>query len=126
MTLPHPKKNGQAHARQGIPIDSLLNWNDHFFADGVDRNGDPNREWYTNTVGNPPEHGGMTLINVNIVPVILDLRNEDGSPRFVNGQPLVSSPEAFVEPVLNSPIFAYSNWSSSSVPTQFIDALQRA
>jgi len=126
MTPPRVVKNGQAHARQGVPVDSLVNWNDHFFADGVDRDGNPNRHWYTNTIGSPPEHGGTTLINVNIIPVILDLRNADGSPRFVNGQPLVSSAEPFVGPVLNSPIFGYSNWSSSSVPTQFIDAVQRA
>ena len=69
----------------------------------------------------------MTLINVPIVPVIMDLRNADGSPRFVNGQPLVSTQsQNFVEPVLNSPLFAYSNWSSSSIPTQFLDAFQRA
>lgn len=123
---PHFNKNGQAHARQGVPINSLPNWNDHYFADGFDPNGNPNRHWYTNTVGDPPEHRGTTLINVPIVPVIMDLRNEDGSPRFVNGKPLVSSSEAFVEPILNSAIFAYSNWSSSSVPTQFIDAVQRA
>jgi hypothetical protein len=122
----HPQKNGQAHARHGLPVDSLLNWNDHYFADGFDPDGNPNRHWYTNTVGNPPEHRGTTLINVPIVPVIMDLRNEDGSPRFVNGQPLVSSPEAIVEPVLKSPIFAFSHWSSSSVPTQMIDAFQRA
>jgi hypothetical protein len=122
-----PHNNGQAHARFGAPnIDSLPNWNDHYFADGFDADGNPNRHWYTNTLGNPPQLGGTTLINVAIVPVIVDLRNADGSPRFVNGQPLVSSPEAFVTPVLNSPIFAYSNWSSSSIPTQFIDAFQRA
>jgi hypothetical protein len=118
---------GQAHARHGLfGLDMLLNWNDHYFADGFDTNGNPNREWFTNTVGNPPQHRGTTLINAPIVPVIVDLRNEDGSPRFFNGQPLVSSPDAFVTPILNSPVFAFSNWSSSSVPTQLIDAAQRA
>jgi hypothetical protein len=118
---------GQAHARHGLfGVDTLLNWNDHYFADGFDPNGNPNREWFTNTAGNPPWQGGTTLINTPIVPVIMDLRNEDGSPRFVNGQPLVSSPDAFIAPILNSPVFAFSNWSSSSVPTQLIDAMQRA
>src|SRR6516225_2319624 len=104
---------GQAHARHGLSgVDTLLNWNDHYFTDGFDTNGNPIREWFTNTVGNPPQHHGTTLINAPIVPVIVDLRNADGSPRFVNGQPLVSSPDAFITPILNSPVFAYSNWTS--------------
>jgi len=126
-TIRNLRSLGQAHARQGLfGLDTLPNWNDHYFADGFDTDGNPNREWFTNTVGNPPWHGGTTLINVSIVPVILDLRNADGSPRFINGQPLVSSPDAFVAPILNSPVFAFLNWSSSPVPTQFIDAIQRA
>jgi len=58
--------------------------------------------------------------------VTLDLRNFDGSPRFVNGQPLISSPAAFVTPTVNSPVFSNSTFSSSSVPTQITDAVQRA
>jgi hypothetical protein len=58
--------------------------------------------------------------------VTLDLRNFDGSPRFVNGQPLISHPDAFVQPVLNSPVFSNANFSSSDVPTQFPDAVQKA
>ena len=46
---PQAHLNGQAHARFGIPnIDSLVNFNDHFFSDGFDNNGNPNRQWYTN------------------------------------------------------------------------------
>jgi hypothetical protein len=131
LKMTHPGNtahlNGQAHARHGIAnIDSLVNWNDHFFSDGYDPSGNPQREWYTNTVGNPPQHGGTTLINTPIVPVIVDLRNADGSPRFVNGQPLISYPDAFVMPVVNSPIFVNANWTSSPVPTQMTDAIQRA
>ena len=56
---PHDLTNGQAHSRFGIfGIDSIPNFNDHFFADGFDFNGNPNRHWYTNTVGNPPRWGG--------------------------------------------------------------------
>lgn len=124
---PHTHFDGQAHARKGIPyIDSVVNWNDHYFADGSDSTGNPNREWYTNTVGNPPQHRGATLINAPIVPMIMDLRNFDGSPRYVNGHRLISSAEPFVQRVLDSPVFAYTNWSSSPVPTQFTDAIQRA
>ncbi len=127
LITPHAHLNGQAHARHGIPfIDSLVNWNDHYFADGFDSLGNPNREWYTNTVGNPPQHKGTTLINAPIVPVTIDLRNFDGSPRFVNGKPLISSPEAFVQPVLDSPVFSNATWTSSLVPTQITDAVQRA
>ena len=79
--------NGQAHARFGIfGIDSVPNWNGHFFAAGVDSNGVANNEWYTNTVGNPPNMHGTTVINAPLIPVKLDLRNADGTRRFVNGQ----------------------------------------
>jgi len=125
--VPHTHFNGQAHARKGIPyIDSLVNWNDHYFADGFDSSGNPNRHWYTNTVGNPPQHKGTTLINAPIVPMIMDLRNFDGSPRYINGHRIISSAEPFVQLVLDSPVFAYANWSSSPVPTQITDAIQRA
>ena len=40
VVTPHAHLNGQAHARFGIPsIDSLVNFNDHYFANGVDSNG---------------------------------------------------------------------------------------
>lgn len=113
--------NGQGHARFGISnIDSLVNFNQHFFEQGVDFSGNPNSEWYTNTVGNPPQLGGTTTINAPIVPVTLQLLNADGSVAFTD------SPASFVNPVLNSPIFQNSTYSSSSTPTQFNDAVQRA
>jgi hypothetical protein len=127
VVTPHAHLNGQAHARFGIPnIDSLVNFNDHYFANGVDSNGNPTRQWYTNTVGNPPVMHGTTTVNAPIVPVIIDLRNFDGSPRFVNGKPLVSDPTQYVQLVLNSPVFQNFNYTSSSTPTQFSDAVQRA
>jgi len=124
---PHGHQNGQAHARFGIPdIDSLINFNGHYFADGFDTDGNAKREWYFNTIGNPPQLGGTTTINAPIVPVIVDLRNADGSPRFVGGQRLISDPTPFVQPVLNSPVFQNATFTSSSTPTQFTDAVQRA
>jgi hypothetical protein len=55
VVTPHAHQNGQAHARHGIPnIDSLVNFNGHFFADGFTFDGTPNNHWYFNTVGNPP------------------------------------------------------------------------
>jgi hypothetical protein len=127
VVTPHAHRNGQAHARHGIPsIDSLVNFNDHFFADGFTGNGTFNTHWYTNTVGNPPNMHGTTTLNAPIVPVTLDLRNFDGSPRFVNGHPLISRPDAFITPTLNSPVFQNADYTSSPVPTQITDAVQRA
>jgi len=70
--------------------------------------------------------GETTWIGAPVVPVSLDLRNADGSPRFVNGQRLFSDATKFVVPVLNSPVFAKTFYSSSHSPTQFTDAVQRA
>ena len=124
---PRGHRNGQGHARFGIPdIDSLVNWNSHFKADGVDGSGHNQIIWYTNAVGNPPQLGGTTTINAPIVPVSLDLRNFDGSPRFVNGHPLVYDVTPFVALAAGSPVFQNANFSSSDVPTQVTDAVQRA
>jgi hypothetical protein len=124
---PHDLTNGQAHSRFGIfGIDSIPNFNDHFFADGFDFNGNPNRHWYTNTVGNPPQMGRTTLINAPIQPVNLELDDKNGNLRFVNGQPLISPATPFIAPVLGSPVFSNFTYSSGADPTQFSDAIQRA
>jgi hypothetical protein len=70
--------------------------------------------------------GETTRIGAPIVPVNLDLRNFDGSPRFVNGQRLYSDATQFVVPVLKSPVFSRTSYSSSESPTQFTDAIMRA
>src|SRR5262252_4555671 len=88
---PHDLITGQAHSRFGIfGIDSIPNFNDHFFADGFDASGNRNRHWYTNTVGNPPQMGGTTTINSPLQPVNVALDDVNGNPRFVNGHPLIS------------------------------------
>jgi hypothetical protein len=69
---------------------------------------------------------GTTTLNAPIVPVIIDLRNADGTPRFVNGKRLISDPTQYVTPVLNSPVFQNYTYTSSSTPTQFSDAVQHA
>lgn len=115
----HP--NGQAHARFGIAdIDSLSNFNKHFKSAGVDSNGAPQQLWYYNMVGNPPELGGTTSVNAPIVPVSLDLLNYDGSVRFH------VDATRYVQPVVESPVFSNATYSSSAVPTQVTDAIQRA
>lgn len=124
---PRGHLNGQAHARHGIPnIDSLLNWNDHFFADGLNSDGLFDNHWYINQVGNPPNNHGATIINAPVVPVSIDLLDTDGSVRVVNGHPLHSDVTPFVQPTLNSPVFSTFQYSSSPVPTQYVDAVQRA
>jgi len=79
------------------------------------------------TKGNQGDSNGVsTVIGAPVVPVNLDLRNFDGSPRFVNGKRLYSDATKYVTPVLSSPVFSDSFYSSSDEPTQFTDAIQRA
>ena len=127
VVTPHAKLNGGAHARQGVPnVDSIVNFNGHFTAPGFDPFGNPNTHWYFNTVGNPPNMHGTTTINAPLIPVSLDLRDKNGNPRFVKGNPLISDVTPFVQPTLDSPVFSNAMYSSSLVPTQFSDAIQRA
>jgi hypothetical protein len=124
---PHDLTNGQAHSRFGIfGIDSIPNFNGQFFADGFDFNGNPNRHWYTNTVGNPPQMGGTTLIGAPLQPVNIELDDANGNLRMVNGHPLISDATKFVNPTLASPVFSNFTYSSGTDATQFSDAIQRA
>ncbi len=140
---PPTSKNGMAHSRFGITnVDSVASFNGQYFTPGQDGSGNPQKHWYTNTLGNPPEKGGTTTFNAPIVPVSLDLRNFDGSPRYfivINGQAftcpnpplpgcqrLYFDVTPFLEPLLESPVFSDANYTSSPVPTQFTDAVQRA
>jgi hypothetical protein len=120
-----------------LGVDSLRNWSSYFYELGVGPNG-VQFTWPYTMVGRSPfpsagnegeDNDGSertTRINAPIVPVIVDLRNFDGSPRFVGGQPLISDPTRFVQPVLNSPVFSNSNFDSSERPTQVTDAIFRA
>lgn len=124
---PHDLTNGQAHARFGISgIDSIPNFNGQFFADGFDAAGNPNRHWYTNTVGNPPEIGGTTSIGAPVQAVNIALLDAAGKLRYRNGRPMIVSAEPYIPAVLNSPVFAPAAYSDSDVPTQFADAIHRA
>jgi hypothetical protein len=117
-----------------LGIDSVVNFSSSFYFPGVvDQFGDPQFTWQYTMVGRSPfgkgdgdGHNGTTLIRAPVVPVNLDLRNADGSPRFVNGQRLFSDATKFVNPTLNSPIFQDAPFSSSRKPTQFTDAVARA
>ena len=116
-----------------LGIDSLSNWSSYFYYPGVDGNGFPQFTWQYTMVGHSPfatgnddENGGTTSIGAPVVPVNLDLRNFDGSPRFVGGKRLFSDATQYVKPVLKSPVFSNTFYTSSVVPTQFTDAVQRA
>lgn len=144
MRPPASGKNGLAQASlPGIPgIDTVPNFSGAYSTPGFDPNGNPQSNWLFNTLGNPPEAGGTTTLNAPVVPVSLDLRNADGSPRFVRvvngkeitcgtpGEPgckrLFFDATPFIQQVLESPVFSNSNYTSSNVPTQFADAVARA
>lgn len=81
---------------------------------------------FWDTVGTPPTTSGTTAFNAPLVPVIVSLRNADGSQAYDNGHPLISDPSRYVKPTLNSPVFSKTTYTSSSIPTQFTDAIQRA
>src|SRR5882762_3542126 len=116
-----------------LGIDSVVNWSSYFYLFGLDLNGFPQFTWQYTMVGRAPfgigESEGSaetTEIRAPVVPVSLDLRNFDGSPRFVGGKRLFSDATQYVKPVLKSPVFSNTFYSSSVVPTQFTDAVQRA
>jgi hypothetical protein len=140
-------KNGNIPTPHGFPqgVDTITNFTGHFEAQGVFFDGSAAHLWEYSMVGNPPEQGGTTVFNAPVVPVSLDLRNPDGSPRFVkvvngkvvtcgqNGVPLdntcqrlFSDVTPFIQPFLNGPVFSNSNYTSSPTPTQITDAIQRA
>jgi hypothetical protein len=117
-----------------LGIDSLSNWSSYFYYPGVDSNGFPQFTWQYTMAGNAPfssgraddQSGETTTIDAPVVAVNLDLRNFDGSKRFVNGHRLFSDGTQFVSPVLSSPVFSKTFYDSSESPTQFTDAVQRA
>jgi hypothetical protein len=114
----HVSALGLAHGTPGI--DSLTNWNGSFHAVGFDDKGKLRKTWLYNMVGNKPERGGTTTIHAPVVPVALDLLNPDGS-LFQH-----YDPQPFILPTLQSPIFQNSTFTSSPMPTQITDAIQRA
>ncbi|HEX2327262.1 MAG TPA: hypothetical protein VHN74_00950 [Candidatus Angelobacter sp.] len=153
LHVQHANNSANLHKRGNIPtphgfplgVDTLVNFTDHFEAQGVYFDGSAHQIWEYSMVGNPPNKGGTTVFNAPVVPVSLDLRNADGTPRFVkvvngavvtcgqNGvpldstcKPLVSDVTPFIQPFLNGPVFSNANYSSSPVPTQITDAVQRA
>jgi hypothetical protein len=121
---------GRRSSGGALGIDSVANWSSYFYIPGFDGNGFTQFTWQYTMVGKAPfgqdSSEGTTWINAPVIPVNLDLRNFDGSPRFVGGQRLYSDATQFVAPVLSSPVFSKTFYTSSETPTQFTDAVQRA
>lgn len=107
-------------------IDSLVNFTGDFEAPGFDPKGNPQSHWLWAMIGNPPEKGGLTTVDAPIVPVEVDLLDDNGDVRVINGHPLVYAPTVFLDKVLKSPVFSQAKFSSSDKPTQITDAIQRA
>jgi hypothetical protein len=113
--------NPRAAIRGTHEIDSLLTFQGQFQAPGADDNGIKRKNWKYRIAGRPPQDGGTTVFNAPVIPVSLDLLNYDG-----NGHSLHYSVAPFVLPTIYSPLFQSSNYSSSDLPTQIIDAELRA
>jgi hypothetical protein len=107
-------------------FESIPTFSGEFHAPGIGPTGASQHKWFYKMAGGHPGAGGTTEFDAPIIPVSLDLLDYDGSVRVVNGHKLHSSAQPFVSAVLNSPIFQRSEYSSSDVPTQFGDAIQRA
>jgi hypothetical protein len=123
-------------------VDSLVNFVGNFSEPGINFNGKPNTNWHYSIVGNPPTQSKTTVINAPVIPVNISMLNADGTPRYVitdtNNCPhctpaqlgkrvrLFYSITPFIKKFLASPVFANADYSSSPVPTQFVDAVQKA
>lgn len=107
-------------------IDSIPTFLGDFHATGVGPTGRPQQRWFYSMAGSRPDLGGTTTFDAPIIPVSLDLLDYDGSVRAVNGRKLHYSVEPYVNAVVNSPVFQNAEYSSSDVPTQFADSVQRA
>ena len=121
-----------------LGVDSLQNFSSYFYYPGIvptASGGFPQFTWPYTMVGRAPfghdSSERTTTINAPIVPVIIDLRNFDGSPRFcVNPDGsqvrMILDGSKYVPAVLASPVFSNARYGSSERPTQFTDAVHRA
>jgi len=119
-----------------LGVDSVPNWSSSFYDPGFDSFGNTQFAWQYTMVGHSPLGknddsdpdwiGQTTTMDAPVIPVNLDLRNADGTPRFVNGHRLYVDATTLVAPVLSSPVFSKTSYDSSEDPTQFTDAISRA
>jgi hypothetical protein len=123
-------------------VDTLINNNNFFKKQGVYFDGTSRSIWQFSLVGKPPASNTSTIFNAPVIPITINMLNADGTPRSIvtnttncpNCVPsalgktvrLISRPQPFVQPFLNSPVFKSATFSSSPVPTQITDAEMRA
>src|ERR1700674_2861515 len=124
---------GKSARGSALGVDSLQNFSSYFYFPGFDSFGSLQFTWPYTMVGRSPFRGEdseegeqTTRVGAPIVAVTLDLRNADGSPRFVGGKRLISTATQYVTPSLKSPVFSNAVFDSSERPTQYTDAVQRA
>jgi hypothetical protein len=121
---------GRQSTASVLGVDSVVNWSSYFYLPDFYH---AQFTWSYTMVGNAPFgqggddcEGNTTTIKAPVVPVNIDLRNFDGSPRYVNGQRLYYDATQYVAPTIQSPVFQSVSYDSSKKPTQFTDAVQRA
>lgn len=115
----------QAHFRDSNCVqrlDSIANFCGSYTVPGIGPDGQPNTAWGYQMVGNAPSQvgPGTTTFQAPIIPVAIQLLNPDGSVAYTY------DPMQYVQPLLNSPVFSTTKYSSGPKPTQFTDAVQRA
>lgn len=120
-----PKSKAGMHNPTGTCVaglDSVANFCGSYTVAGLDPSGHPNSSWQWQMLGSAPQHTGpgTTTFNAPIIPVTVQLLNPDGSVLYTY------SPSQYVNPVLNSPVFSDTKYSSGPKPTQLPDAEQRA
>ena len=122
-----------------LGIDTLPNFSSTFYFPGLvptSFGAFPQFTWAYSMVGRPPFGGsasdGTTVINAPIVPVLVDLRNFDGSPRYftfpdgTQGPRMILDATPYATAVVQSPIFQNARYGSSQRTTQYTDAIHRA
>jgi hypothetical protein len=110
-------------------IDGIQNFTGAFTAFGLDSFGNPTSGiWYYAYVGKAPKNGGVTHIGAPIIPVTVELLDANGKQAFDpdTGAKLRVNPEDHIKDVLQSPVFADYQFTSSKNPTQYTDAIHRA
>jgi hypothetical protein len=123
-------------------VDTLINNNNFFKEQGVYFDGTSRSIWQYDLVGQRPASNTSTVLNAPVIPITINMLNADGTPRSIvtntsncpNCVPsalgktvrLISRPQPFIQPTLNSPVFKSSSFSSSPLPTQITDAEMRA
>jgi hypothetical protein len=113
---------GPATATAATTPDTVMTFSGSYFVGS----GATRQQFFFSMVGNTPTVAATTMLNAPIIPVSLDLRNADGTPRFVKGHRLFYDVSKFIAPLVASPMFQNATYSSSSRATQFVDAIQRA